>query len=205
MIHSRFGVSDVPDAFLYMPEQLGGLGLRNPFVAFFLVRERLTKDPKDAMRKFIEKEKEEYALAKKDFGQLSQHQRRKRFNQIFTGGFSSKTPQPEEQDTFMSFEEFTKWRESTSTSLRQTYMELLLTPVDETLWTPADVSRELGSLQWELPELKDLGAEKKWIVDLHAAELFEKCGGLSMVEKSFLPLGVLTMMRSEKVTWQMVL
>jgi hypothetical protein len=62
----------------------------------------------------------------------------------------------------MSFEEFTRWRESTSQSLKQTYNELLSTPTDEALWTPADVSRELGSLQWELSELKSLSAEKKW-------------------------------------------
>jgi hypothetical protein len=53
--------------------------------------------------------------------------------------------------------------------------------------------------------LRNLSSEKKWIVDLHATELFEKCGGLSLVEKSFLPLRVLTMMRTKKVTWQMVL
>lgn len=105
----------------------------------------------------------------------------------------------------MSIEAYTLWRESTSSRLRQTYMKLLSTPLDERLWTPPNVSLELNKLHWELPELRNLDAEKKWIVDLHAAELFERCGGLSMVEKRFLPLGVLTAMRTKKVTWQMVL
>lgn len=205
MIHSRFGVSDVPDAFLYMPEQLGGLGLRNPFVAFFLVRERLTKDPGEAMRKFLVTEKEEYAQSKKNFDQLSLTERRKHFNRIFPGGFSATTPQTGKQDTFMTFEQFTQHRESTSQSLCMTYEYLLCTPSDETLHTPAEVNRGLASLKWNLPEFQSLSAEKMWIVDLHAKELFEKCGGLSMVEKTFLPLGVLTMMREKKVTWQMVL
>lgn len=205
MIFSRFGVSDVPDAFLYMPEQLGGLGLRNPFVAFFLVKEMITKDPKDVMQKFREEERERYEIAKKEFEEQSRYERRKRFRLTFPGGFSDKTPQPNEQDTFMSFEEYSNVRESTSRSLQRTYMKLLSTPVDDRLFTHPDVARELTELQWSLPELKNLSAEKKWIVDLHAAELFETCGGLSMVEKSFLPLGVLTMMRAKKVTWQMVL
>ncbi|TVY71221.1 hypothetical protein LSUE1_G007582 [Lachnellula suecica] len=207
MILSRFGVSDVPDAFLYMPEQLGGLGLRNPFVRFFLIRERLANSllPKDAMHEFLNKEKREYLKAKKDFDRMTDHQRRSRFKALFPAGFSSKTPQPSEQDTFMSMEAWTKWRESTSQSLNETYQQLLSTPSEEALWTPPDVKRELDSLKWDLPELKTLSAEKRWIVDLHAVELMEKCGGLSMVEKSFLPLGVLTMMRSKKVTWQMVL
>lgn len=205
MISTRFGVSDVPDAFLFMPEQLGGLGLRNPFVPFFLVRERLTQDPKSLMQKFLIKEKEDYAQAKKLFEQLSKHGRRKRFESIFPDGFSDKTVQENELDTFISMEEFTSRRESRSSSLQQTYSELLSTPVDEPLSTPSHVQRQLSTLQWDLPDLQSLNAENKWLVDLHAAELFEKCGGLSMVEKRFLPLGVLTMMRTKKVTWQMVL
>ena len=205
MIQTRFGVSDVPDAFLYMPEHLGGLGLRNPFVPFFLVREKLTEDPKDVFRKYFIKEKDEFIRDKKEFEQLSRSERCKRFDHSFPGGFSSRTPQPNTKDTFMSMEAYTLWRESTSETLRQAYTELLSTPLEECLWTPPDVQRELHGLKWELPEMGMLNAEKQWIVDLHAAELLEKCGGISMVEKRFLPLGVLTAMRSKKVTWQMVL
>lgn len=207
MITSRFGVSasDIPDAFLFMPAQLGGLGLRNPFVPFFLVRERLTQDPKNIMQRFLEKEEGEYMQAKKVFEQMSKHERRKRFEAVFPDGRSDVTVQENELDTFISMEEFTKWRESMNLSLQQTYAELLSTPLDEPLWTPPRVQRELSNLQWDLPDLKSLNSENKWIVDLHAAELFEKCGGLSMVEKQFLPLGVLTMMKTKKVTWQMVL
>ncbi|KAF4636456.1 hypothetical protein G7Y89_g1635 [Cudoniella acicularis] len=205
MIATRFGVTDIPDAFLYLPEQLGGLGLRNPFVPFFLIREELTKDPKEVMKKFLEDEKEEYAKAKKEFEQMDQQTRRRRFNDLYSNGFSKRTPQIDERDTFMSMEAYTQWRESASESLQRVYAELLSTPFDEALWTPGDVTQQLRHLQWELPELKRLSSEKRWIVGLHAAEVFEKCGGLSMVEKSFLPLGVLTMMRQKKVTWQMVL
>ena len=54
-------------------------------------------------------------------------------------------------------------------------------------------------------DLKELDDETRWIVQLHSAELFEYCGGLSIVEKSALPLGVLMMLRSKKVAWQTVL
>ena len=40
-IEERFGIIDVPDAFVFLPESLGGLGVGNPFVARFLVRENV--------------------------------------------------------------------------------------------------------------------------------------------------------------------
>ena len=205
MIRTRFQVSEVPDAFLYMPEQLGGLGLRNPFISFFLVRDRLTEDPKEALRKFLVEEQQDYALEKKHFEQLSHDQRRRRFMHVYPRNDASKTSETEGLASFMSMEEYTSWRESTSERLKSAYMQLLSTPAGESLWTPPNVRLELDNLQWELPELQKLSLEKRWIVDLHAAELLEKCGGLSMVEKRFLPLGVLTTMRTKKVTWQMVL
>lgn len=53
------------------------------------------------------------------------------------------------------------------------------------------------------PEQVD--SEATWIVQYHADELFEKCGGLSVLDTSLLPLGVLKALKSRKVTWQMVL
>jgi len=38
VIESRFKVNDVPDTFLFFPEELGGLGLRNPFIPMFIIR-----------------------------------------------------------------------------------------------------------------------------------------------------------------------
>jgi hypothetical protein len=50
-----------------------------------------------------------------------------------------------------------------------------------------------------------LDAEKKWFLQLYAGELLEDFGGLSLVDKQFLPVGVLTMMRGKKVSWNMIL
>jgi hypothetical protein len=57
MIVSRFGIIDVPDAFIFLPEQLGGLGVRNPFIASFLVRDQVYKNPLDRLNKFLKKER----------------------------------------------------------------------------------------------------------------------------------------------------
>jgi hypothetical protein len=57
MIVSRFGIIDVSDAFIFLPEQLGGLGVRNPFIASFLVRDQVYKNPLDRLNKFLKKER----------------------------------------------------------------------------------------------------------------------------------------------------
>jgi hypothetical protein len=50
-----------------------------------------------------------------------------------------------------------------------------------------------------------LDAERKWIIQLYSADLFKRFGGLDIVDKGLLPLGVMTMLRNKNVTWQMVL
>lgn len=82
LIAKRFGVSDVPDAFLYFPEELGGLGLRNPFIPFLVIREELYKSPEARMAEFFAGEKQDYNNSKKEFDALGALGRKRRMKQI---------------------------------------------------------------------------------------------------------------------------
>jgi len=42
----------------------------------------------------------------------------------------------------------------------------------------------------------------RWILELYAGDSVEKFGGLIMGEKGLLPIGLVSMLRSEKVRWQ---
>lgn len=83
LIGKRFGVSDVPDAFLYFPEELGGLGLRNPFIPFLVIREELCKSPEARMAEFFAEEKQDYKNFKKEFDALGTLGRKRRMKQIW--------------------------------------------------------------------------------------------------------------------------
>jgi hypothetical protein len=206
MMLARFGVSDIPDAFLFLPEQLGGLGLRNPFVPLFLVREELKEQPEERLAEFLGVERDEYSAQKKAFEELGEQGRRRRFHSIYQkNNFVSEAAiAPDHLDTFMSLEEFTRFRESTSASLHRIYTRLMSVPSKQDILVTQEVKHALDELEDQL-ESKVLDPEKKWMVQLHARELFERYGGLSLVDKCFLPVGVLTMMRGKKVAWQMVL
>lgn len=53
--------------------------------------------------------------------------------------------------------------------------------------------------------LGSLDEEKKWILQLYSENLLTNFGGLNIVDKKFLPMGVLAMIREKRVKWQMVL
>lgn len=58
LIKERFGVSDIPDAFI--SEILGGLGVRNPFLSPFLLRDNVCESPSELVDRFLQKEAEAY-------------------------------------------------------------------------------------------------------------------------------------------------
>lgn len=211
LIAERFGVSDIPDAFIFMPEQLGGLAVRNPFIASFLHRDRVENDPKGRMKEFLVQEKEAYEAAKREFEEKGERERRRSFHTIFTeeyGDLSNLvTVSEEERDTFMSIEEYTRWRDVTSSRLTAVYKYLMQVARQKEVTISTEVKEALEELATSQPELnlKDLDAETKWLLQLHSKELFERCGDLSMVDKNLLPLGILTILRKKRVTWQMVL
>lgn len=206
MISRKFDTDDVPDSFLFMPESLGGLGLKNPFIPLLLLRNEVCKDPKKRMIDFHKKEREQYETAKQEFEALSERERRKRYKVVFHIDEDEGT-EPliswKNAQKFMSFEDFIKYREYTSKSLYDTYVYLLGQPKQGGVWKSDRVDRvKVGAREY-----LDFAAEPEllWTVQFFETELFEKYGGLEVVDKSLLPMGVLKALKSMKVTWSMIL
>jgi hypothetical protein len=70
-IHQRFDVKDIPDAFFFALEELGGLGLQSPFVPFYVLKDQLMKNPLDRIVAFLEAEKAKYKEFREAFDLLS--------------------------------------------------------------------------------------------------------------------------------------
>ncbi|KAH8590270.1 hypothetical protein B0O99DRAFT_599138 [Bisporella sp. PMI_857] len=204
LIEQRFGIYDVPDAFIFMPEQLGGLGVRNPFISSLLVCDKVYKDPMERMEKFLLDEKKEYEDAKREFQEIGDRGRRKRFHEIFTreyGEHSDLSTIPyAEVDSFFSLEEYICWRESTSAHLHTAYQELMDTPKQKGVVISRKVKDAIEKHAWlqEGLNLAKMDEETKWLLQLYSDELFKRCGDLSMVDKSLMPLGILTILRKNK-------
>lgn len=197
MISSRFGVSDIPDGFFYLPEGLGGLDVRNPFVPLLLVHDKVYEDPHKKFERFFQEENEDYITAKKVFDELPQKVRQKRLKDY------QDVVKAQEADTFFSLAEFTKGREFHSAALGKLYRKLMSVPNELQISTPWEVEDALDDLRQE--SNLNYPVDVEWIATVHAPDVLKRCGDLRMVDQGYLPLGVLGMMRKKKVTWQMVL
>jgi hypothetical protein len=204
MIEDRFGVSDLPDSFVHLPEQLGGLGLRNPFVGLFLVRNKITETPEELIDEFLKNERDEYLEAKRKFDAQGETELRRRLRYIYSDTESARKGAVSESEltTFFSLDEFSRLRERLSSSFFDTFDLLLDVPGAETIVLSKEVD---GALRAFFAGNNPLDPEKKWFLQLYAKELLEDFGGLSLVDKQFLPVGVLAMLRGKKVSWNMIL
>ncbi|KAK3901362.1 hypothetical protein C8A05DRAFT_34943 [Staphylotrichum tortipilum] len=204
MIQQRFGVSDLPDSFIYLPEQLGGLGLRNPFVGLFLVRNKITDTPEEIATEFLKGERERYMEARKAFEATEEKALRRRRRYIYSDEESAENGAISELDlrVFFSLEEYSRYRERQSRNFFNTFERLVSVPETEEIALSKEVESGLREF---LADSVRLDSEKKWFLQLYAKELLENFGGLSLVDKQFLPVGVLAMMRGKKVSWNMIL
>ncbi|KAL2867663.1 uncharacterized protein BJX67DRAFT_75870 [Aspergillus lucknowensis] len=201
MIESRFGVSDIPDALFYYPEELGGLGLRNPAIAPFLVRDSLEPSPLKYIADFQERERETYLAQKRTFEELLQSVRIKRFGNANDGG-ERQFVSLAERETFMSFEEWSRFRWSHNNTFNQLYHELQGTPQPKSLTLTNEVSDAL-----RLAGANGLRSdeEQAWVLEMYAPEVLKIYGGVRLVDKKYLPVGVMAMVKEKRVKWQMVL
>ncbi|KAK2678983.1 hypothetical protein RAB80_004164 [Fusarium oxysporum f. sp. vasinfectum] len=106
-ISQRFGIKDIPDGYLYFPMELGGLDLQSPFISLMQIHDEVSKNPSQPMIDFQEDERHAYEGYKETF--LSGKTRHERY------ALDEPDWEPEsqhEKDTFMSFEEFTRYREA---------------------------------------------------------------------------------------------
>ncbi|CAI6333126.1 unnamed protein product [Periconia digitata] len=200
-ISHRFGVDDVPESFLFLPEACGGLGLTNPFISFFLTRKDLEKNPRQLIKDFQKQEKKDYLDAKNAYAKLSETQRHDRFVSAFG---SPPTNTAILSEPFPPFSTLTDIRLNHSVKLWRAYEKLMQTPQTQGV----ELSQENAYLFNELKESHGLSyehmTEEKWLMNLYADELRGKFGSLSIVDKNMLPEGTMKMIRERRKPWQLI-
>jgi hypothetical protein len=142
-------------------------------------------DPASVVSDFLKDEEEVYQKAKSDFenGKVS----RKRVQE------------PEDPQDFLSFEEFTRYREEfatrSETDLRTVFISLLRQPQKESVdLNPGDDVIVKGGPGEE--------GYWCWVAKLYGPDMRERFGGTSIVEGGLLPMGMVNLYRSGRVKWQ---
>jgi hypothetical protein len=186
MISSRFGVRDLPDGYLYFPVGMGGLGLQNPFVKLYLIRDQTVEEPEKLVDDFLEDEEAEYRRAKERFEDEGAGERTQSEWDDLRG------------QEFMSHEEFVRYRERTSVLLFNTYNRLMAQPVEKDVELRGEVKAALeGEDEWYA-----LSGYDRWVVQLFCKDMLARFGGLNVVDKGLLPMGLMGMLRESRFKWQ---
>lgn len=168
-----------------------------------------------------------YERAKEHFGNLDKWAKRARFKSVIgtnpgnpsttidrSTGENKAQPGWEgpKDGEFFSMEEYTRYRISSSPALGAAYRKLLEQPSATTTTTGGGVDgsslvdhhidklKKVGQWPWE--KGVDIKKEQRWMLELYADEVVERFGGLAIVEKSLLPMGVMNLLRNRMVVWQ---
>jgi len=179
-LSTRFAVSDIPDGFFLFPIELGGLGLINPLISLFRVYKRSLQDPTTPIAKALETEEANYERAQRDW----------------ESGTTARRSSLHQED-FMRLEEYTRYVEETSAPLCRAYKELMDVPSQTWVESTPDVANARQSIGGLKEESYDA-----WLMQLYGPEIIRRYGGLAMGDERLLPIGLVDMLRSEKIRWQ---
>ncbi|KAL8688425.1 MAG: hypothetical protein Q9218_005665 [Villophora microphyllina] len=205
-IAQQFGTKDIPDGYFYFPTELGGLEVRNPFIGLLQIRETVQANPDAVLDQFEDAERDAYKAAQTTF---SEGKLRKDPSEMLDPDF-----RPADAEKFLSFEEYTKYRESLNygfdCQLRDVLLTLLKKPDEEAIETEDNghimlALNELGNrneLRGITSSWYSMEAYWKWVAQLYGPAMIEKFGGLSIVDPGLLPMGMVSLFKSGRVNWQ---
>jgi len=201
MVSEKFGAKDIPSGWFFWPMASGGLQVKDPMVAPLTLRKDLPETATKTLDEAKKVEDENYDKCKRlwDEGDRAHYRGR-----TVTSLVSSDSP-------FFSFEEYSKYRESRSSSWGLAFQQMLATPKPHHLEETPDIKAALqvlgsgisafGSANRHTP-WGSLDAYWKWIINLHHVEMESKFGGLAIVEPSSIPVGMLGVFNSSRTRWE---
>ncbi|KAG8625402.1 hypothetical protein KVT40_007153 [Elsinoe batatas] len=211
MIATRFSIpaDTIPTGFLYFPTELGGLDLRNPFIPLLarlheppttdsLSDQDLTEnggvlghtlEPEDRLRLAALQDRHEYNRAKARFDK-----EKATFTTI--DGW-----RPADHETFFSFEEYIRFRAETSYFFVAAAEALREHPPEKAV--EQTLSRaETRAVDERMEAGWSAKVYSQWILALYGPEMVEMFGGVEVGDRELLPVGLVKMLRGERVRWQ---
>ena len=197
MIQKLVGKTHIPDGFLYYPASMGGLGLQNPFVDLYLVRNQVVEDPNVFMDEFFEAEQAKYRERKAAFDARDTlaelHDESGRLFRKHQEGIDKELA----AEPFFSFEEFSQHREVFNPYLYHAHKSLLTAPTEHNVKVHGEAEMFANHM-----EANYWSSYQRWVVQLYAKEIMTNFGSLNIVEEGLLPIGMIKMLRKSRFQWQ---
>ncbi|PNS17889.1 hypothetical protein CAC42_3848 [Sphaceloma murrayae] len=211
MISTRFDIptSSIPTGFLYFPTELGGLDLRNPFIPLL---SRLHEKPRVSTESQSLQELENaasnslepaerlrlaYLRDKHDYDRARARFDRDKATLASVDGWAPAPGEP-----FFSFEEYTRFRTETSFHLLTEAEKLRRQPGEVTIAQEEGMSVYVDRVRVRMGATWWNKGYNRWIVGLYGPEMVEVFGGLEVGDRELLPVGLVRMLKGEKVRWR---
>ncbi|OQO10154.1 hypothetical protein B0A48_04511 [Cryoendolithus antarcticus] len=203
IIADRFNTTNIPDGYFFFPNELGGLEIQSPFITLLQLRDTVISDFPKVFSDVFAAEKAAYLSAKKTFedGKVQ-----RRYGKVLDAEF-----RPQDHETFFSYEEYSKFREtlpaSYSENLVDIWTRLLRKPsesaVDLNRYDAVHMALETCNVySGKIAPVYTMSAYWKWIAVVYGPEIIERFGGLKIVDAGLLPMGMAELYRGERVKWQ---
>ncbi|KAF5667813.1 hypothetical protein FHETE_5582 [Fusarium heterosporum] len=210
-LSQRFGVDDIPDGYLYFPMELGGLDLKSPFISLLQIHDQVVESPSKLMVDFEEAERKAYDQYKEKF--LSGRTKQERYSLDDPDW----TPESQhEKDNFMSFDEFTRYREayyfdifSGPRRMHRVFRKLMKRPSE------MSVEEDQGRISSALEQLRkesnlrgitgwwnDMEKYWTWVATFYGPEIVDRFGRLNIVNTELLPIAMVSLFRDKRVNWE---
>jgi hypothetical protein len=174
MIESRFGITNIPIGWFFFPISRGGLEVRNPVIDLLAVRDDLLESPEKSFVYRMKLDLEDYANHKEKW--------------------QAKAGTSGEQ--FMTFDEYVLGRETRILGWGRTYQSLQQLPGSTQVELSSRVQSELPS-SWS----RVLPTSERWQFAMYANQILARFGTLTIVEPSLIPVGMVSVFRASKVSW----
>ncbi|KPM39397.1 hypothetical protein AK830_g7150 [Neonectria ditissima] len=205
----RFGISDVPDGYLYFPMELGGLDVQSPFISLLQIRDEVTKSPSELLDALEQAERDSYERAKAAFLDGSIKQKRRKLDDPSWAPSSAR-----DREAFMPFDEYVRYREdfclysAEETRLHDVFRRLMQRPKeksvasdDSEVWTAHSRLGGQSNPRGITSNWYAMEPYWRWVSMMYGPEIVERFGGLGIVDPGLLPMGMVTLFRDKRVKW----
>lgn len=200
VVQERFGVQNIPAGWYYWPISMGGLGVKNPFIPLYAIRDDICENPTIEFGKLCEKDEEAYTIRKErwDNGTLKR------------SGALDRTLQ---DGSFMPYEEYILHRPQRFKNWNVCYTGLLGAPKECKVALTAELGAALNNVSNAAAGLTGRGGISRggwesmnvywqWVVACYGEGMVEKWGGLEVVRPGSLPVGMVDVWKSKKLKWE---
>jgi hypothetical protein len=162
VIEERFGVKDLPDGFFYFPIRMGGLELRNPLIPLFGMRDSLLKSPEQMLEQALDRDEEEYQMAKEKFLKKDTGAGLGRYS-----NFGLARAIEAQGEDFMPMDEYLHYREEKSSHLATIYTKLLQVPTEKEITKTPQIASWLERVAEPQSSRRAKGTKRKFAAVTH--------------------------------------